>query len=114
MRSALLLLLLAVAACSARPEGVRPVAAGESRADGIVTMASSGTIWNPVDPDWRMAQAAADKRCRAWGYEGAESYAGWQDACRAYDLSRPLRAQQVTRFYPCARIAAPGRPRAAY
>ena len=102
MRSALLLFLLAVAACSARPEGVRPVAAGESRADGIVTMASSGTIWNPVDADWRVAQAAADKRCRAWGYEGAESYAGWQDACRQYDLSGRCVRNKVTRFYPCA------------
>ncbi len=101
MRAALLF-LLALAACTARPEGVRPVAAGDSRADGIVTMASSGTLWNPVDPDWRVAQEAADHRCRAWGYEGAASYAGWQDACREYDLAGRCVRNRVTRFYPCS------------
>lgn len=96
-----LLLCLAVAACATRPEGVRPVAAGESRADGIVTMASSGTIWNPVDPDWREAQAAADRRCRSWGYPGADSYSGWQDTCREYDLWGRCTKNRVTRFYSC-------------
>lgn len=96
-------LLLTLAACApAPPEGVRPVAAGESRADGIVTMASSGTIWNPVDPDWRTAQAAADRRCRAWGHEGAESYAGWQETCRVYDFHGRCVHVRVTRFYPCS------------
>ena len=98
----LVLFLLLLAACSPRMEGVRPVAAGESRAEGVVTMASTGTIWNPVDPDWREAQAAADRRCRAWGYDGADSYAGWQEACRAYDLHGRCVRSRMTRFYPCA------------
>lgn len=96
------LLLVVLAACTVRPEGVRPVAAGESRADGIVTMSSSGTIWNPVDPDWRVAQDAADKRCHAWGYSGAAPYAGWQDTCRQYDLYGRCVRNRVTRFYSCA------------
>ena len=96
-------LLLVLAACAApRTEGPRPVAAGESRADGIVTMASSGTIWNPVGADWRLAQAAADRRCRAWGYAAAESYAGSQEACREYDLHGRCVRTRVTRFYPCS------------
>jgi hypothetical protein len=96
------LIFLALGACSARPEGVRPAAAGDSRADGIVTMASSGTIWNPVDADWRVAQSAADRRCRAWGYARADSYAGWQESCREYDLHGRCVRNRVTRFYPCA------------
>ena len=98
----LVLVLLLLVACSPRAEGVRPVAAGEDRREGIVTMASTGTIWNPVDADWRVAQAAADRRCRAWGYDGAESYAGWQDACRVYDLHGRCVRNRVTRFYPCS------------
>ena len=101
MRLVVLLLPL-LAACAAQHEGVRPVAAGESRADGIVTMASSGTIWNPVEPDWRVAQDAADRRCRAWGHPGAQSYAGWQESCREYDLYGRCVRDRVTRFYPCA------------
>ena len=46
-------------------------------------MASTGTIYNPVGPDWRLAQAAADRRCRSWGYAGAGSFAGWQEAWSA-------------------------------
>ena len=56
MRPALLL-LLGLAACAGTPPGVRPVPAGGSRADGIVTMASTSTIYNPVTPDWRAAEA---------------------------------------------------------
>ena len=55
MRPALLL-LLGLAACAGTPPGVRPVPAGGSRADGIVTMASTSTIYNPVTPDWRSAR----------------------------------------------------------
>lgn len=103
MRLALLLLVaVAASACSGqRVAGVAPIPAGESKSDGIVTMASTGTIWNPVSPDWRDAQAAADKRCRAWGYDGAQSYAGSQEACRVYDLYGRCVQTKVTRFYPC-------------
>jgi len=100
MRFAVLLLLL-LAACAAPRQGVRPVASGDSKADGIVSMGSTGTIWNPVDPDWQVAQATADKRCRAWGYDGADSYAGWQEACRVYDFHGRCVQSKVTRFYPC-------------
>ncbi len=102
MRLALALLLVLAACAAPRPEGVRPVAAGESRADGIVTMSSAGTIWNPVDADWRVAQAAADRRCRTWGYAGAESYAGWQETCRAWDRHGRCIKTRVTRFYSCS------------
>ena len=102
MRQVLVLCLALLAACSGSPQGVRPFPAGESRAEGIVTMASAGTIWNPVTPDWREAQAGADRRCRAWGYDGAASYSGWQEACRQYDLAGRCVRNLVTRFYPCS------------
>jgi len=102
MRAALLAGLgLVLAACAAQPPGVHPVAAGESRKDGIVTMASSGTLYNPVSPDWRPAQDAADHRCRRWGHKGSTEFSGWQEACRRYDLHGRCTNTTVTRFYSC-------------
>jgi hypothetical protein len=101
MRAGFVVCLGLLAACAGPQPGVKPVAAGGSRADGIVTMASSGTIWNPVGPDWRVAQDAAGRRCRAWGYDGAGAFAGWQEACRQYDLHGRCVRTTVTRFYPC-------------
>jgi hypothetical protein len=101
MRPALLLLLVVLAACSGTPPGVRPVAAGRSRADGIVTMASTGTIYNPVSPDWRVAEVKAARQCRGWGLSGANRFSGWQEACRVYDLHGRCTGTTTTRFYSC-------------
>lgn len=101
MRLALLAVLALLAGCAARP-GIKPVQGGVSRADGIVTMVSTGTIYNPVSPDWRPAQEAASRRCRGWGYDGTSHFAGWQEACRAYDLHGRCTGTTVTRFYSCA------------
>ncbi len=103
MRAALLLCLGLLAACAGTPPGVKPVPGGVSRADGIVTMVSTGTIFNPVSPDWRPAQAAASRQCKSWGFERAEAFAGWQESCRAYDLYGRCTGTRVTRFYPCSR-----------
>lgn len=100
MRIAVLACFGLLAACTTQP-GVRPVSGGVSRADGIVTMVSSGTIYNPVSPDWREAQANATHRCHTWGYHGFSSFAGWQEACRAYDLYGRCTGTSVTRFYSC-------------
>ena len=103
MRAATLAIaLFGLAACAgSHPAGVRPQETEGSRHDGIVTMASTGTIWNPVSPDWREAQAAADRRCRGWGYAGAGSFSGWQEACKVYDFHGRCVQATVTRFYPC-------------
>jgi YecR-like lipoprotein len=101
MRVVGLLCIALVAGCAGPLPGVKPVHAGGSRADGIVTMVSTGTIYNPVKPDWRPAQAEASRRCRNWGYDGAGSFSGWQEACRVYDIHGRCAATSVTRFYPC-------------
>jgi hypothetical protein len=101
MGRVLLLLLGFLAGCTATPPGVRPVAAGGSRADGIVTMASTSTIYNPVAPDWRVAEAKAARQCRSWGHSGANRFRGWQEACRVYDLYGRCTGTTTTRFYGC-------------
>ena len=100
MRPALLL-LLGLAACAGTPPGVRPVPAGGSRADGIVTMASTSTIYNPVTPDWRSAEARAARQCRSWGQPRAARFSGWQEACRVYDIYGRCTGTTTTRFYRC-------------
>jgi YecR-like lipoprotein len=103
MRAALILALALLAACASRPAGVRPVPAGGSRADGIVTMSSTGTLYNPVSPDWREAAESASRRCRSWGYRGGPAtFAGWQEACRVYDRHGRCFRTVVTRFYSCS------------
>lgn len=102
MRCVLSLCLALLAACGSTPPGVRPVEAGHSRTDGIVTMASTGTIYNPVRPDWRDAEASASRQCRGWGYRDAASFSGWQQACRVYDVYGRCTGTTVTRFYTCA------------
>lgn len=101
MRFLMIAAALAVAGCSTAPIGVKPGFSGGSQRDGIVTMASTGTLYNPIAPDWRLAATEAGRRCRAWGYAGADDYAGWQEACRAYDRHGRCTRSVVTRFYPC-------------
>jgi hypothetical protein len=94
MRSILVLCLGLLAACGAPQQGARQ--------GGVVAMASDGTIFDPVAPDWSAAQAAAERRCRARGYDGALSFAGWREACLGYDLHGRCVATRVTRYYPCS------------
>ncbi|MFO1142983.1 MAG: YecR family lipoprotein [Amaricoccus sp.] len=101
MRLVLITCVVLVAGCASSPPGIKPVAAGDSRKDGIVTMASTGTIYNPVSPDWRPAQAAAARKCGSWGYGRDSTFAGWQEACLAYDLYGRCVSTTVTRFYSC-------------
>ncbi len=96
-----LLFALCLAACAGMPPGVRPVPAGGSRPDGIVTMASTSTIYNPVAPDWRAAEADASRQCRRWGHPGGSRLAGWQEACRVYDIHGRCTGTTTTRFYNC-------------
>lgn len=102
MRFLMIAAALAVAGCSTPPAGVKPGFAGGSRHDGIVTMASTGTLYNPVGPDWRQAAAGAGRQCRAWGYDHADEFSGWQEACRIYDIHGRCTKIVVTRFYPCS------------
>lgn len=95
---------LVLAACASQPRGPAPVAAGESRKDGIITMASTGTLYNPVSADWRPAEAVAERRCHRWGYNGSARFSGWQEACRAYDIHGRCAGTIVTRFYSCSDV----------
>jgi len=94
-------LLATLSACGGGTSGVQPSESGGSRADGIVTMTSTRTIYNAVAADWSQADADAAKRCQAWGYERARSFSGWQDTCSGYDRHGRCLQTVTTRFYSC-------------
>ena len=101
MRAAIIACLILLAGCARPGPVVTPRVSGGNPADGIVTLASTRTLFNPVRPDWGAAVATADGRCAEDGRPGPARYAGDHEACELYDLAgRCLRAT-VTRFYTC-------------
>ena len=95
------LLCLVLAACAGQPSrGIAPQLSGGNRADGYVSLSSTTSIYNPVGPDWRVAEAAATRRCRGWGRE-PPSFSGWREFCRRYDRHGRCTTTKVTRFYAC-------------
>jgi hypothetical protein len=91
--------LVLLAACAGQPV-VQPTERGSSRADGIVAMTSIRTPYQPVAADWTTADADATRRCRSWGHD-RQRFAGWREACRAWDHYGTCTVTRVTRFYDC-------------
>ena len=103
MRAALVFCLLGLAGCAGSPGPVVTAhESGGSRADGIVTMTSTRFLYNPVQPNDAVTARSADKRCRAWGHDGAAYFAGDQEACEIYDFYGRCARSAVTRFYSCS------------
>ncbi|TPE53508.1 YecR family lipoprotein [Amaricoccus solimangrovi] len=101
MRASTVACLTLLAGCAAPAPVVTPRVSGGNPADGIVTLASTRTLFDPVEPDWRAALATADNQCRADGRAPPARFAGEQTSCELYDRGgRCLRATR-TRFYSC-------------
>ena len=101
MRVAYIAWLTLLAGCAQPGPLVTPRVSGGNPGDGIVTLASTRTLFNPVEPDWGAAFSTADRQCRADGRDGPARFEGDQEACELYDRGgRCLRAT-VTRFYAC-------------
>lgn len=92
--------LVALAACAGPQPVFHPTERGSSRADGIVAMTATATLYQPVRPDWATADAAADARCRSWGHDG-QKLAGWRETCRMWDRWGRCLTTRVTRYYDC-------------
>ena len=70
---------LTLAGCAAPMERADWVMVGGSKADGNVTLgidvpAKYGVTETPVEWDIAQANAEADRRCKNWGYRGADMY----------------------------------------
>ena len=56
-----------------------PVAFDGSKTDGTIIIGA--TIGEFDEIDWSGADAKAEKRCRAWGYDGAKAFEGLRVKC---------------------------------
>jgi hypothetical protein len=101
-RVVLLGILVALGAC-ARPGGtvVTPSESGGNRADGIVAQSAITLLYQPTLPDWSVAAAGAEKRCKAWGHDGHPDFSGWRDWCQGWDAYGRCISTRTTRYYQC-------------
>jgi hypothetical protein len=97
----LLLASCLLMACAAQGPVITPTQSGGSKADGVVSMSSTVSLFHPFQPDWTVAQAGAGKRCRAWGYEAQPTFTGTREFCQAWDRHGRCIETQLTRYYTC-------------
>lgn len=102
MRAAAILPVLVLLAACAGDAVVKPVPSGSNRADGIVTMSSQASIYQPVQPDWSGAHDRAARQCRGWGHRSPPVLAGSKEECLFWDSWGRCAQSTTTRFYSCA------------
>ncbi|WP_081533516.1 YecR family lipoprotein [Rhodovulum sp. P5] len=98
-RSLSALCLVALAGCVEVTK--TPVPTGGSRADASVVLSYDFTSAEKVTADWAAAQAAADARCRAWGYRRADPFEGVRTQCNQSDGWGNCIRGMVSRTYQC-------------
>lgn len=101
MRLGLWICVLGILAGCAAPAVVRPIQTAGNRTDGVVTMSSIASIFQPTPPDWRDADDRVARQCRGWGYRAGHSFTGDREKCLAYDRNGRCVRTQVRRFYQC-------------
>ena len=74
-------LALVLFGCGGPPVTKVPKAIGGSKADGTIRMAYDEGAYETVNINWQAADANALRRCKAWGYTAAESFAGGTRKC---------------------------------
>jgi hypothetical protein len=95
------LALLVLTGCASGRPVITPSESGGLKADGVVSMSSTVSLFHPFKPDWRVAQTGAAKRCRSWGFTGAKSFTGSRELCTAWDRHGRCMESQLTRYYEC-------------
>ncbi len=100
-RAFLLSAALMLSACAQDTRVVQPVQDGGNRADGIVTMSSTTSIYQPVVPDLLKAAGEAGSQCAAWGLGDRATFAGSKEFCPVYDGWGRCSQTIVTRYYAC-------------
>lgn len=71
IRAAVATLALGVLSGCANTE-ITPGSIGGSKADAIIIMGATHRAWTNLD--WHEANEEAERRCKAWGYYGAEPF----------------------------------------
>lgn len=102
MRRALAISVFVVlAACAQDRRVVQPSLDGGNRADGIVAMSATTSIYQPVVPDLLKTAEEAGAQCRNWGFGKRPVFAGSKEFCRIYDGWGRCSQTIVTRYYAC-------------
>lgn len=78
---------------------------GASRADGTITLSYESNEFQSVSVDVSKANEMAEKRCKAWGYSGAESFGSEQTQCLTRRGFGNCGSRRVSVAYQC--IGAP-------
>ena len=94
----------AITGCSTHRE---LMVTGGSRADGIVELGYQRNEFQRVAFDADAAEAVAAKRCRGWGYDGAESFGTEKSTCTSRRGFGNCGSRQVVIQYQC--LGNPGR-----
>lgn len=80
---------------------------GGSRADGTIEVSYEFGMFDAPVPDWEAAGLAASQRCAAWGYSGAEPFAGQKIVCQQPDGFGGCTRNLVTVTYQCVGATKP-------
>lgn len=71
--------LLLLSGCSATKKDMIPM--GGSKADGTVRMGYDYGMFESPKVDILQAETLAAKKCKTWGYDGAEAFGGQNSIC---------------------------------
>lgn len=74
---------------------------GGSKADGVVRLAYQVAEMEQPILDEEQAVSLATKRCKSWGYTGAEAFGGTTSQCTQGGGFGGCSARQVTKEYQC-------------
>jgi hypothetical protein len=77
------------------------VPTGGSRADGTVSLSYEFGMFERPQVDGTQGVVAAQQRCAAWGYSGAEPFGGSLNRCQAADGYGNCVRTLVTVTYQC-------------
>ena len=76
-----------------------PLGIGGSKGDGTVILGVNVDEFDRMN--WDGAQAKATKRCKAWGYSGAEPFEGFRERCITPGGWSGCAEKEVSRTYQC-------------
>lgn len=91
-------LAMAPAGCATQRE---LLVTGGSRADGIVELEYERNEFQHVQYDADAAESLAAKRCKGWGYDGAESFGTEKSTCTSRRGFGNCGSRQVVIQYQC-------------
>lgn len=77
----IVVLSLLLSGCSFSPVQKTMYPIGGSKSDGVVRMAYDVREFERVEVNERQGARDAAKKCKVWGYEGAEAFGGAMSKC---------------------------------